>query len=562
MRLLLATLILCVGCNAAPVQTAPPPVPPPIQGSGQTPAPPAAQPNAAASGPISVTDPGIKLACSADPTGASDSTCAIEAVIAYDLANPVGSALRPVYLPAGTYKISAAIYVPVNLRIYGDGKTATIIEQTNPTANTITAVPEKSPQQPNSWMSDGSISNMTLFSPLQHLYKGTFLELDDATGYHINNVELSDGGGRGLQTGGYTERLTSYDLSVNAVRWPIISLGNESRFYSTNINAPGEDGYGYCWSRNCVNGTFANPKAAVHAVIMPDNRVGAFYISGAAVLLMGGSIKSTWNEAGIETQAVFSSLISDYYIEGYPINGQPHENAALLMNGQAPWTTTTGPLTNGLIPVQSTDWFPNYINNPADIAAYHLGGGEYRILPSDYLAKSALPSIVPGLQRGQFENVMGVFSGDGAFHIQSRNWTGSTAPANTNWPTGSVIAQVQQGNYSTLKVEDSHLESIDAPGKGWTTGCNDATNPCAEAIIGTIPNGYTDDIHPSAAVQFDLDGFWGVCSQNEVTGEGCIKVSKAGSVEEIGFPNGTTANVIALPGATMTAAASAWTVTH
>jgi hypothetical protein len=68
----------------------------------------------------------------ADPTGASDSTAAIQNAI-----NAAGSAPAAgvVYFPAGTYRISAAMTVHSNLTLIGDGDGQTMITQASGTAD-------------------------------------------------------------------------------------------------------------------------------------------------------------------------------------------------------------------------------------------------------------------------------------------------------------------------------------------------------------------------------------------------------------------------------------------
>ena len=577
---------------------------------------------------VDVRDPDFGAGCAnaADPTGQQDSTCAIEAAIAWAIANPQGSMLPDIYLPAGTYKISATLRIPANIHVIGDGKDATVIEQTNNAANIFTVYEPTSSPQPNTWTFDGSIEDMRLYATGGHLYTATFIELDNAVGFYLDNVEASNGGGRGFSSNGSTERFQAIDTTWTTIRWPIVSSGNEMRWLNTNINSAGKDAVGYCFGLNCVNGVMPNdqweggtlvsangngttasfyvqgsgsfkstsPIVAGHyfvvagttgtvldgsyvatAIInnvtsdpsgtctsgsecfevqaastvsgtamvsgatwkpamLPDNQSAAFYISGAADVAIGGSIKANWYEGCLETQGVFSGLIEGFYCEGYPVNGQPHEDADLMTNGMPPWTAATGAIASSAVPVANTMWFPNYVNDPADAST--VGGGSYRILPQDYVPGSTAPSAyVPGVEQGQYENVTGIFAGDGQFHIDSRNQSGSTAPANTPWPVGSILAQNVQGNYGVLRVADNHFNNIDPPGSNWATVCNDATSEiCGEAIVGSIPNGYTvlstNNSGVSVAVDFEDNEWWGFCNTEELIGQGCVKVSTTGAV--------------------------------
>ncbi|HTW44613.1 MAG TPA: glycosyl hydrolase family 28-related protein [Acidobacteriaceae bacterium] len=577
---------------------------------------------------VDVRDPDFGAGCAnaADPTGQQDSTCAIEAAIAWAIANPQGSMIPTVYFPAGTYKISSALRIPANLHVIGDGIDSTVIEQTNGSANIFTVYKPTYIPQPDTWLYDGGIERMRLYATGGHLYTANFIELDNATGFRLFKIEASNGGGRGFQSNGATERVDAIDTSWNTIRWPIVSSGNEMRWLNTNIASAGVDAGGYCFGANCVNGVFPNydwtggtlvsangngttasfyirgngsftstsPIVAGHSftvagttgtvldgtyvanavtnnvtadpsgsctssdqcfevqtastisgtatvssatwlpTILPDNQAGAFYIAGAAPTVIGGSIKANWYEACFETQTVYSGLIEGFYCEGYPLNGQPHEDASILANGLPPWTTTTGAIASNAVPVASTQWFPSYVNDPADASS--VSGLEYRIMPQDFANGSTAASAdVSGVEQGQYENVIGIFAGDGQFHIQTRNYSGSTAPSNTAWPAGSIIAEVPQSNYGTLQVADSHLNDIDPPNGNWAADCNDSgSNICGEAIVGNIPNGYTTfaskDGGANVSVDFNNDEWWGFCSEQEITGEGCVKISALGSV--------------------------------
>jgi hypothetical protein len=593
---------------------------------------------------VDVRHPDFGVGCSnaADPSGQQDSTCAVEAAVAWAVANPQGRTYPDVYFPAGVYKISAPLHVSCYLHVVGDGPQATIIEQTNNSANAFTIYAGAS-VQPNLYTCNGSLENMTIYAPSGHLYTATLVELQNATGYTLFRVRGSNGGGRGLSTAGNTERLKAVDTEWDTVRWPIVANGNELKFLDTQIAAPGSDASGYCFDINCVNGVFpgnawtvaqqlisatGNGSTATYVIkggsdtgstngvspllaghwftvagisnviglngvyqilsvanntpasgeytvtaanaasgtatvtgasykptMLPENRAAAFYMSGAAINVLGGSIKANWHEGCFEASGTFSGLIQGFYCEGYPVNGQPHLEAGVLANGLPPWTSTTGPIAANVVPVASTQWFPAYINDPNDIVNVASNVGSFRIVSKDFARNSTTPSVdVSGVQQGQFENVTGIFSGDGSFHIESRNQSGSTAPANTAWPVGSIIAQNVQANYGTLKVSSSHLDDIDTPGGNWAVNCNDASSLiCSEAVVGSIPNGYTTfsatgSGAPNAHVDFDEDEWWGLCSTNETVGQGCIKVSVEGYVTKTGgdevTPRGETAEAL------------------
>ena len=655
---------------------------------------------------VDVRHPDFGAACpnAADPTGQQDSTCAIEAAIAWSLANPQGRTYPTVYLAAGTYIVSAALYVPCQMHLVGDGPQATILEQTNNSANGITVYVAPSAVQPNLWTCNGSLENLTVHAPGGHLYTATLVELQSAVGYTLSRIRGSNGGGRGLALVGSTERLKAIDTEWDTIRWPIVATGNELKFLDTQIASPGTDAAGYCMApNNCVNGVYpgyvwtgatqavisasgngstatyivsgnptiasggyfivaglsgvaamngtfrassvqantpasgqytltanaagtgsagvagatigtqqvlvsasANGAAATFVVqggsdaggsngispivaghwftisgisdltglngtwqvasvsnnapfngeytitaniaangtatvtnalfkptILPENH-GAFYMTGAAISVLGGSIKSLWFTGCFQATAVFSGLIEGFYCEGYPINGQPHLNANITEIGLPFSTTLTGAISNNAAPVASTNWAPAYVNNPSDIAPLGMGV-EVRILPQDWLLGSTAPSAyVPGVQRGQYEVAFAIFSGDGQVHFTARNYGGTVSQTNIAWPSGSIIAEIPQGNYGTLTVKSSHLSALDPPAanSGWAAYCNDTNSLiCANTIAGPIANGYTTFTNGQQAgggggtsISFENDEWWGIGgAANEVVGQLFVK---------------------------------------
>jgi hypothetical protein len=580
---------------------------------------------------VDVTHPDFGAGCAnaADPSGVNDSTCAIQAAIAWAVANPQGSTYATVYFPSGTYKISAPIRATCFLNLMGDGPDATVIEPTNDSANAFT-ITEGSHVQPNLWTCNGSLENMTISGP-GHLYTATLVELDGISGYTLRRIRGSNGGGRGLSLANGTERFTAINTEWDTVRWPVIAAGNELKFLDTLIASGGQTADNYCFGRNCVNGVFpgnqwnvaqqllsasgdgttatyvvkggsdsnstngisplvaghyftvagvtgatglngvyqiesvanntpaageytvtaANLTSGTAAVtgatykptILPD-RTASFYMQGAAISVIGGSIKAQWYQGCFQTYSMFGSLIEGFYCEGFPLNGQPHADADIAVNGELPYTSTTGAIAGNAVPVASTAWFAVYVNDPADVSS--SGQGTYEILPQDFVKGSTDASAdVPGAEKGEYEVVTGEFAGDGQFHITGRNQSGSTAPANTAWPAGSVIARVAQPNYGVLEVANNHFNAVDAPNGNWAVDCDDASDLiCASAIVGDIPNEYTTfSSHGTSgggadvSVSFRNDEWWGSSNADNV-GEGWIKVSQHGNVNMVGGPGG------------------------
>ncbi len=353
-------------------------------------------PNAVSKLPrVDVRHPDFGSGCpnAADASGQQDSTCAIQAAIAWAVANPQGKSYPAVYFPAGTYKISAPLRATCALHLLGDGANASIIEPTNNTANafTIYSGPEI---QPDVYSCNGSMEDLAIYAPGAHLYTATLIELDNVTGYSVINVRGANSGGRGLSTAGSTERLKVINTEWDTNRWSVVAKGNELKFIDTQIAGPGSTADQYCWDVNCVNGVFppstwnvaqqlisasgngttatyvvkggtdsnstngispmqagnyftvagiadvtglngvypiasvsnnspvsgeytitaaniTNGTATVSAAtyqptILPDNTAAAFYMSGAAINVLGGSIKANWHQGCFETgRAVF-----------------------------------------------------------------------------------------------------------------------------------------------------------------------------------------------------------------------------------------------------------------
>jgi len=650
-------------------------------------------------------DFGVGCPNAADPTGQQDSTCAIEAAIAWSQANPQGHTYPDIYLAAGTYVISATLYVPCQMHFLGDGPQASILEQTNNGANAITIYSASPAVQPNLWTCNGSLENLTVHAPGGHLYTATLVELQNAIGYTISRVRGSNSGGRGLALAGTTERLKAIDTEWDAIRWPIVATGNELKFLDTQIAAPGQDSSGFCMApNNCVNGVYpgygwtgatqpiisasGNGSTAIYVVggtptiapggyfavtgltgvttlngtfqatnvqantpvageytltanatasgsagvtaatvgtqqvlvsasangttatfviqggsdaagsngvspivaghwftiagipdltalngiwhvasvsnnspssnaytvqatipatgiatvtnatfkptILPENH-SAFYMAGAAISVLGGSIKPLWYTGCFQATSLFSGLIEGFYCEGFPINGQAHLNANITEVGLPFSTVLTGAISNNAAPVTSTSWAPAYVNNPNDVGSTGVGM-EVRVLPPDWLPGSTAPSAqVPGVLRGQYELAYAMFSGDGEAHFTTRNYIGSTVNlTNIAWPSGSIVAEVPQPGYGTLTVKASHLSAINAPPPTGTWGayCND-TNflICANTIAGPIPNGYTTFTTGQlagggggASLNFEDDEWWGFGgAANELYGQLFVK---------------------------------------
>jgi hypothetical protein len=453
----------------------------------------------------------------ADPTGTNDSTAAIQAAIAYVMANPqagANGATPCVYIPAGLYKVSNTIRVPSNICIQGDSSGSSILQLTSATSNLFTVYAGNCAQ---AQVCNGQISDLQLYGN-GHLSTGTLLEVDGASQFHITNVTMANHGGRGLQLNNNSERFRSDNLSIWYVRWPMILGGdiNESYFFNTQIISPGatEERTGeefYCYGVNCPNHSYPYPNQGTNggaSPVSPDPH-GAITITKAVNFgFYGGSIKPLKYMSGFRVAGYGS--IKNFYLEGYPVNNEPRLNAGIYAGGGVmERTQITGELApSGTVAgVQDTSWMPQYFENASDMGA----GAQvfYAIMPQDFLSGSTQPSKYnPNIQRGQFEivQVQG-FTSDGNVHILTRNVAGSTV--NGDWPAGSILEELPIASHGSIDLEDLHVNAIQPPGTGYTDNCNQAgILTCAEIITGPVPDGFIVD--PPGGALDGIDGWTSV----------------------------------------------------
>jgi len=159
--------------------------------------------------------------------GTTDDTAALQKAIGYSLDHPAGPGAKGspvVYLPAGTYKVSQTLRIPAQLHLIGDGPETTSLQTASPTANLITVYAGKC----GDWTCNGSVEGLSLLGS-GHATKGTLLEIGTADGFHLRDVKMYNHGGRGLQVNYGSERLSSNNLYIYAVRWPIILAGDIPR---------------------------------------------------------------------------------------------------------------------------------------------------------------------------------------------------------------------------------------------------------------------------------------------------------------------------------------------
>jgi hypothetical protein len=441
----------------------------------------------------------------ADPTGTRDSTAAIQAAIAFALASsPAGGANYPlVYIPDGLYIINGTLQIPNSMRIEGDGKNSTFLQETNPTASLITVTEQTLCTTIACY---GGVSDLTLEGSGKAT-TGTLLELD--AGYFLmRNLHFVNTGGRGLQMNGPSERTSGYNLSFYYLRWPMILAGdsNEDYFFNTHVLGAGmtEDRVAsssgitnYCYSVNCVNGVYepqgttANP-----AVVYPDPHGSIDIDKSDNVSFIGGSVKGTSVISGVHVWAASVIRFQNFYHEDAYLSGAPPGiNRAYILGGQGEQSYFTGTLgATGLsVAVSNASWMPQEFAQAANATVNDGNYYPYVLLPQDYNRASTAPSAyVSGLLQDQYEivNAEG-FTSDGTLHIQPNGRRiGGTAPAATQWPAGSVIEEYT-GSGVEADLDNVHINQVQGPatGSGWTVGCNEAnTNACGEIEVGYAPD--------------------------------------------------------------------------
>lgn len=534
----------------------------------------------------------------ADPTGAADSTCAVEAAInfaesQYTLSG--GAIDSALYFPHGVYKISQALRIPCGIPILGDGKTATMIEQTGTYANGITIYSGQMSQPGGGAASTncaGFLRDLTIEGQ-GHLTWGTLLEIDPiSTGYEIEDVRLYNTAGRGMQDND-SERLKITNLEIDNVRWSGIFTDdvNETQWSGVQIGSPALLADSYCYSVNCgasyqrettamtagltlvsasgnghwgtwvfsnangvspfsagqgfyvsgitgttaLNGAFqianvanstpapneftltapaaANGAGTVGAGVtlepawFPDPHA-ALELEGSNIKIENGSIKSLVYQNAVQNYSAGNDLeISHLYMEGASTS-PPAINASLIAGGSTyvmqlsnVTRNASGSYSTAIVPWNQGMWGYAWVNDPQDVANA-LGRGvcdTVRILPWDAQAgNSSLSAYQPGVAMSQFESACAVFTPlsttQGVQVTFIPNEAGSTAPANTAWINGSLMAFVPAGGQGEgLKAASNQHYANDGTGfaSGWYAACND-TSPnelCSEIINGEIPNG-------------------------------------------------------------------------
>ena len=467
--------------------------------------------------------------CNWNGTTGADDTAALQAAIAAAV-NAAAAGTYPqgtqvVRVPTGTCKISGELRIPSNITLRGMSRESSIIQQTSTTANAITVTRCGASSLGGC---EGGIYDLTIEGD-GHIATGTLLEMDGIVSYNLQNLRLFNGGGRGLQINGGSERLDVHDLTITETRWPMVLAGavNESYFYNTKVINPGVTADGYCYNVNCVNGVYPTSVA-----IVPDPHGAIYSTGGTNQGFYGGSIKSLQMLGGFKTTVAETTTVDHFYFEyGYV-------NAGVIAGGALDWTATTAAMTTSStsVAVQSTAWMPHYYTTPSDAPSSVVSYNSYVIVPPDFLwGSTAASSLGGGITRGSYEYVeVAGFAGNGNMYLGlgGRAQNGTTAVA---WPAGALVELVGSG-ITSLKVTNSHVNAQDAfsslgsAGANLTRNCdNSGVNTCAEIIAGYIPDGRwvqqhgsTGDIFTTSAVTLNLSNLH--MFNGSISGQGLLAI--------------------------------------
>ena len=318
-----------------------------------------------------------------------------------------------------------------------------------------------------------------------------------------------------------------------------------------------------------ASGTATLTGATFAVALRPDNQHGAVWSGlGHQQSFEDGEIKPIVYLPAFKFASVNGTRLDHFYMEGYIdsvnpsviVGGLPDQliGTGTLTTGTVgnPTTNNTTPTTYSVVPVQSTIWWPAYVNDPNDIPAV---GGAYHypvwaeIFCPDFVAGSTSPCAAnPSVQKGQFEVALVMASSDGNAYLVSRNLSGSTAPSNTAW-VNPVIDYDSADGLTTgggllMRQNQYSGDYTGSLAAGFTPYCVDATaNQCAEVEDGPMPDGYavhygstsTDTTLTNLGMvtiqdNFAGSGALGGIGTAESTGNGWIKVSARGVVDLAG----------------------------
>ncbi len=404
----------------------------------------------------------------------------------------------------------------------GNGSTATFVIQCNSACGEGNGV---SPIGVGAWFKITGVSDVT---GLNGIWQAATITNNSPSAGQFTIVTAP------LETGTYTAPQAQEQFSLDASQMPML------------LNA----------SSVSVSGTASGLSGATfQPVIWPQQNAAVVMDNATQTAFVRSSIKANWTVACFQAVDPGQVRISDSYCEGFPIDGQPHLNPDVQAGGYLPYTNLTASLsaTNcaTLAPcldtvAQSVGWM-NEVNNVSQLSL--IGGGMMMDItcPDFNPASTSACASLPGVQQNQFEIVRAAFLPNGNVAIVQRDLSGSTAPANTVWPSGSHIGWA--GNdYSHgprpsldpgLTLVNNHFEDMDgSAGAQWYAYESDNT----AMIASTFVTGFTPDnvmtFTPGTAGQYDshmdtvsINSGFGACSSSGLN-LNCPKIEGNGQLNQ------------------------------
>lgn len=290
----------------------------------------------------------------ADPTGTNDSSCAIQAAVAYSMTNPLSStpaAYMQVRLGAGKFLIHTAIRAPCSIEFSGSGRNASQLASDGNHA-LLVMFNSGATQAPDGFTCGGHIHDIGFTNATQaiaDINHSALVELDSAPGLHFNDVSIWNHMGIGILLNGSTERSYFDNTFISDVGRPVRAVSgstNENANFGINIASPGMTLDGTCDGVNCgISGQW------------PTNTLLASQVVGGVLAPnLFQLISATGNGSGGATFVVQCNNIS-----GAPRNACPVATTT-------PTTTCTSGLT-GNAPLCAGNYFQ--ITGIPDVTAFN-----------------------------------------------------------------------------------------------------------------------------------------------------------------------------------------------
>jgi hypothetical protein len=202
------------------------------------------------------------------------------------------------------------------------------------------------------------------------------------------------------------------------------------------------------------------------------------------------------------------SMAEGGYVEFFSIGGTPGMSSAIRVPGYLPHTALTQPFNgSGCSPnapcyatLTSTIWFQAHMQ----VVGQHVqdlqrSQNTFSLMPQDYCPQcTGQPSaFVPGVNRDQYEVIMMAAYGTTGGAVTARNVGGTTAPANTAWPVGTVVGNNRGSTF--IGGDDSiSIKAIHTSGVAANTSTlfhavvNDQTAVLsADYVMGVLYDGWT-----------------------------------------------------------------------